>query len=248
MHWREPKRLRGNCHWGSVLEENGITIQARRRGRPRRLSREAIVDAALAVLSEGDVKDFTMARVASRLSAGVMSLYSYFPTRDAMLSAVAENVFGRFEPPAPQENWRNEIREWLWATVRLFDAYPVALQLSAWDGQVGAAWLRTWLPVVKLIKRQGLEGARLAFATSWFSNASLGFITSQMNAAHLRRLESIKNIGLLERSEQLFITDLWFDLAEIDRRQVLEFGFDMIVKGLEAIMTTPDLPIHEGGA
>jgi len=208
----------------------------RKRGRPSRLSREAVVEAALAILADVPLEGFSMALVAKRLGAGVMSLYTYFPSRDAMLLAVAEDIYTRFERPSPRETWQDEVRDWMWATVRLFDRYPVAIKLSAWDGHVSPAWLRTWFPIVRLIKRQGLDGPKLAFAVSWFSTASMSFIVTQMGSPGHRRRDSIVHIGALDREDQQLASTLWLDFETVDRDAALEFGFDAIIGGLARLI------------
>lgn len=217
-------------------EEVADASAPRRRGRPSRLSREAVVDAALALLADVPLEGFSMALLAKRLGAGVMSLYTYFPSRDALLLAVAEDIYRRFERPPPREVWQDDVRDWMWATVRLFDRYPVAIKLSAWDGHVSPAWLRTWFPIVRLIKRQGLSGPHLAFAVSWFSTASMSFIVTQMRSPRHRRRDSIIHIGALDREDQQLAAALWLDFETIDRDASLKFGFDAIISGLARLV------------
>lgn len=204
-----------------------------RRGRPSRLSREAVLDAAIALLEQGGLEGFTLAALAKRLDAGVMSLYTYFPNRDALLLAVSDAIYSRFQYPKPCSHWQDEMRGWMWAVVDLFDRYPVAVKLSMWDGHVSPAWLRTWMPLVNLLKRQGLEGSRLAFALSWFTTATLGFITAQRQSPGNRRSETLAHIATLEPAEQRLASELWLDFEAIDRNATLEFGFNNILLGIE---------------
>ena len=220
------------------MDDISDTITVRRRGRPGRLSREAILEATVKVLAEVSLEGFSLALVAKRLGAGVMSLYTYFPSRDSLLLAAADEIYARFEPPAPRENWKDEVRDWMWATVRLFDRYPTAVKLSTWDGHVSPAWLRSWFPIVSLIERQNLKGPQLAFVMSWFSTASMSFIVAQMSSPQNRQPDAIIHIRALDRDVQRLATDLWLDFETLERDALLEFGFDNIIDGLERFVTT----------
>ena len=208
----------------------------RGRGRPSRLSRETIIGDALTLLNEGSIDGFSMGVLAKRLSVGVMTLYSYFPSRDALLIAVADEIYSRFEYPAKGRRWQDELRDWMWATVRLFERYPVAMKLSLWDGHASPGWLRTWIPVVELLKAQGLEGSRLAFAVRWFTTSSLGFITSQPPPPLERVGRTTAHVDVLTPHEASLLLDLQLDMVEVDHVASLTYGFTHIIAGVERII------------
>lgn len=207
-------------------------------GKPARgrLSREAIVEAGLALLETQSLEEFSLARLAARLGAGVMSLYTYFPSRDALMLALADEIFARFEVPAVQPRWQDTVRAWLWATVAHLDRHPVALKLKRWEGHVSPAWLRTWFPMVTLLKRQGLDGRELAFAMSWFTTSAMGFIKAQLASPAMRQQGTLHFIDQLDEPDQRLAADLWFDLKSLDRDATLAFGFDTLVLGLEDLL------------
>lgn len=224
------------------MSETTLQPMPARRGRPSRLSRELILAEALVVLTETPLNEFSLSLVAKRVGATVMSLYTYFPSRDALLLALAEDVFRRFEAPAPAEHWRGEIAGWLWATVHHLDRYPVALKLSMWDGHVSPGWLRTWLPIAALLRAQGLEGSALAFAMSWFTTTAMGFISAQMTSPANRQRSAIAYIEDLPAGDQRLAAELWLDLGELNRDDMLAYGFRNILDGLEALVAAKSLP------
>ena len=211
-------------------------IPARGRGRPSRLSHEAIICAALVLLDDMSIDRFSMGMLAKSLGVGVMTLYNYFPSRDALLIAVADEIYSRFDYPAKGPRWQDEIRQWMWATVDLFARYPVAMKLSLWDGHASPGWLRTWIPVVELIKAQGLEGPDLAFAVRWFTTSSLGFITAQPPPPGHSIGRTTAHIDALTPHEAAILQDLQRDLLEVDRAAALTYGFTHIITGLERII------------
>ena len=211
-------------------------ISARGRGRPPRLSRGTIIQAALVLLDEMSIDRFSMGLLAKSLKAGVMTLYNYFPSRDDLLIAVADEIYSRFDYPAKGNCWQDEVRQWLWATEDLFQRYPVAMKLSLWDGHASPGWLRTWIPVVELIRAQGLTGPDLAFAVRWFTTSALGFITSQPPPPEHNNQRTTAHIHALTAYEAALLQGLQHDLLQVDRKAALTYGFTHIIAGLERII------------
>lgn len=73
-----------------------------RRGRPPRpeLSREAVIDAALAVLARSGPDGLTMRRVATELGTAAASLYGYVANKEELIELVVDRVFA--EVPVPE--------------------------------------------------------------------------------------------------------------------------------------------------
>lgn len=211
-------------------------IPARGRGRPRRLARDTIIQAALVLLDEMSIDRFSMGLLAKSLKAGVMTLYNYFPSRDDLLIAVADEIYCRFDYPAKGAPWQDEVRQWLWTTEDLFQRYPVAMKLSLWDGHASPGWLRTWIPVVELIRAQGLTGPDLAFAVRWFTTSALGFITSQPPPPEYNNQRTTAHIHALTAYEAALLQGLQRDLLQVDRKAALTYGFTHIIAGLERII------------
>ena len=76
-----------------------------RSGRPRageeRLSREAILTAALRIVDDEGIDALTMRRLAATLEVNPMSLYHHLPNKAAVLAGLAELVFAGLEYPDP---------------------------------------------------------------------------------------------------------------------------------------------------
>jgi len=76
----------------------GVT-QPRKRGpgRPRTISKDAVVQAALAAVTEAGLRDLTISRVAARLGVAPMALYRHVPSKQALLEAVTEAVVAQVD-------------------------------------------------------------------------------------------------------------------------------------------------------
>lgn len=217
-------------------------LQRARRKR-NTLSREMIVAGALEILGETPVEKFTLAPLAERLSATTMSLYTYFGSREALLSAVAEHVFALFQPPPPTSRWQDYVYNWLWVLKRHFDRYPAAIELMAFeDTPVSSAWFKTFMPIIELVNAQGLSGEQLAFVIDWFGNAAMGFIHSQMGAPARRARGNIAYVGALPPASQRLAAELCLDFAAVDGEASIDFGFRWITAGLETLVADAVAP------
>ncbi|HLG89566.1 MAG TPA: TetR family transcriptional regulator [Alphaproteobacteria bacterium] len=234
-----PQTKRKTAAVGLVAPAKAAKPRAR-----NRLNREAIVAEAVAMVSEGALEALTLRGLAERLGTSPMSLYTYFRSRDALLNALADHVFALFEVPPSAGTWQDDVRNWLHATYNHFLQHPIAPKVIVWDGHVCPAWLKTWFPIARLLKEQGLEGQRLAFAMSWFTTAAMGFITSRIDSPAKHKLSMIAHIEGLDETDERLAVELWLHFQNVDQKAALEFGFDVLVRGLEAIIRgeSPWLP------
>lgn len=90
-------------------------MKAQTRGRPRadqpKLSRDQILDAALALLAESGLGALTMRSLARRLGVDPMAVYHYFADKDELLSAAAERSFASLRPRMPAAgDWSDRLR------------------------------------------------------------------------------------------------------------------------------------------
>lgn len=74
------------------------------------LSRELIVDGALAVIDAEGVDGLTMRGLASSLGCEAMSIYKHVPDRSSLIDLVVERVLADFTPPDPTLSWDVRLR------------------------------------------------------------------------------------------------------------------------------------------
>jgi AcrR family transcriptional regulator len=94
------------------LPSRGAT-GARRTPRERGLTREAIVDAALAIVDREGLDALTMRAVAQALGTGAASLYAHVDSKDELLEMLIERVLGEVRfPEAPDPaRWVEQLKE-----------------------------------------------------------------------------------------------------------------------------------------
>jgi AcrR family transcriptional regulator len=99
------------------------------RGRDRRLTREDIVAAAVAIADTEGVEAVSMRRLARDLRAGPMSLYWYVESKDELLDLMHENIEGEMRYPDPTGNWRSDLRVIAYLTRTVLMRHPWAIEL-----------------------------------------------------------------------------------------------------------------------
>jgi len=218
-----------------------------RRGPKARLSSTLIVEQACALLNEMPLEEFTLAKLARSLNAGVMSIYTYFPSRDALLDAVTEEILTSFEvADAGSGRWQDIMLDRLWATQRLIQRHPVVTKVIFRDGHHSPVWLKKWwLPVAQLFRDEGLDDQHTAFAMRWFATAAMGIIVTQIGAPQRSLPSAEGKLDTLSRPQRLLARDLWDCLADVELHAVLDFGFRNIILGVEALLHDTNIKTND---
>ncbi|MGH3585507.1 MAG: TetR/AcrR family transcriptional regulator C-terminal domain-containing protein [Pseudonocardia sp.] len=142
-----------------------------RRGTP--LTRERIVDAAVALLDEHGIEGMTMRRLAQHLTVTSTALYWHVTTKEDVLDLAVDQIFGEVSLPDASDDWRGDVRTLTlrWRAVML--RHPWA------PGLIGRPMLgpnvlaRTEFLQVALV-RGGVTGVELAVLTRMVANFVIG--------------------------------------------------------------------------
>jgi AcrR family transcriptional regulator len=134
-------------------------------GRPARLSRESILDAALSLLERDPHEPPTVARIAEEVGAVPAALYRHFESLDDLLDGVLAQVLGTAAlAPRRRSAWPAELRAWMRSLRAHLLRYPAVLPLIGRRGRTSPAWLDAASPLIEILERAGLRGAVLARA------------------------------------------------------------------------------------
>lgn len=223
--------------------EKAASLDKTRRapGRQATLSREKIIAQALELLEHISTDDLTMTRIAQGLGITTMALYKYFPSRDALMNALAEHTFSLLMAPMPVEGeWQERLLGWLRAIHAHVERYPTTLKVIGWEGHLSGAWVRVVAPVAQLLDEQGLKGERLAFVLAWFISSTMGFLLVETaESTSYRQHFSFGVLDGLPDGEQKTFMSLLPILPRLDYRQVVEFGLRQLV-GMMAVLVAQE--------
>ncbi|WP_436774695.1 TetR/AcrR family transcriptional regulator [Yinghuangia sp. YIM S09857] len=86
----------------------------RGRGRPRRHTEREVLDAAVAVLAESGAAGLSIRKVAERLGAAPMTIYTSFPAREDLVDALSVHLMRRHDTaPHAELPLPDRIRDWM---------------------------------------------------------------------------------------------------------------------------------------
>lgn len=100
----------------------------RRVGRPRRLTTEVIVTAAIDLADESGLETLSMPKLAKRLGVGTMTLYGYVQNKEDLLDKIAEQIFQGLRPPT-DDDWRQGLSTFFSEFRMAALAHPTLAQL-----------------------------------------------------------------------------------------------------------------------
>jgi AcrR family transcriptional regulator len=138
----------------------------RARRPPRRsLTREAVVDAALAVLDEGGVEGLNMRAVAERLGTGPASLYAHVSGKDELLALLIDKLSGEIEIPVPgAAPWQDQLKDVIRGMRRVLGAHRDLARASLGTIPTGPNALRLIDAVLGVLRDAGLPEMVIAYA------------------------------------------------------------------------------------
>lgn len=211
----------------------------RPRGRPPRITPEAIIARTMELLATRSAEEIGIALVASSLAAPPTSIYNYFPNSAALLNAVGDHAFSlfKFAPAHLRKPWQDALLAWLWALQKHCARHPIAFKIMSIEGHSSKAWTRARAPVLQILQQLGFEKQRLAFAMCWFTNQAIGLIYAESVSQSARRGEpDYEGLDELPSSQREQFETMRKYMARVRQDDVLEFGFASIVQALERLV------------
>ncbi|WP_393916524.1 TetR/AcrR family transcriptional regulator [Halostreptopolyspora alba] len=96
------------------------------------LTRERVVSAAIEVADDRGYEAVSMRRVAEHLGSGTMSLYRHIADKNELVSAMVDQVTGRYTYPDPEGmDWRERMHAFARTDWRMFLDHPWMLAATA---------------------------------------------------------------------------------------------------------------------
>jgi len=144
---------------------------------PRGLTRQRIVQAALAIADRDGADALSMRRLADALSVTPMALYNHVPDKKALLVDLAQHVLKGMRFDAPQGEWRERIRFAFIAMRSVCLRHPATVRLMEMAEMMPAgvfAPMDLTLTVLREIGIEGEDALRCYFTLVGFTLAQVG--------------------------------------------------------------------------
>ncbi|GAA1541098.1 TetR/AcrR family transcriptional regulator C-terminal domain-containing protein [Kribbella lupini] len=157
-------------------------------GRPRagaeRLSRDAILTAALRIVDDEGVEAMTMRRLAGTLGVNPMSIYHHLPNKAAVFAGLAEVVFAGLDAVQPRAglSWQEELKDAARAYRAALQAHPnLALQVLSDPSAVSDVVVVTVEPFYRALDRGGLEPRAIFESVNTLVDFVHGFLLGELS-------------------------------------------------------------------
>lgn len=207
-------------------------------GRPPRLSREAILEAGVALLEREPAEPLTVARIAAAVDAVPAALYRHFASVDELLDGVLGEVLGAVPLEIrPRARWPEQVRDWMTSLRTHLLRYPALVHLIGRRGRTSPAWLDAVATLVRILERAGLAGAELACAQLWVLETTVGIAMQEASISIPDQIENAR-AALAEMSAEgrPHLAPLIPRLAKLDGDAFFAFVCDRTVAALLALV------------
>jgi AcrR family transcriptional regulator len=205
------------------------------------LTRNRVLDAALALADTGGLESVTMRRLGEDLGVGPMALYRHVANKHDLIDGLVDAVFSEIGLPPSGSEWRTAMRE---RSISLRDAllrHPWAIALMESRRNPGPANLRHHDAVIGSLRAAGFDMAMAAHAYSLLDAYIYGFALTKMSLP----FENTADIAEVAQTMLApFPLNAYPNLAAFitehamqpgyDYGDEFEYGLDLILDGLES--------------
>jgi AcrR family transcriptional regulator len=206
------------------------------------LSTDRVLRAARALADAGGTEALTMRRLGQELGVEAMSLYKHVANKDAILGGIVDLVVGEIDLPSPGDDWKPAMRRRGVSAHEVLLRHPWACGVLMSRINVGPAMLRYVDSTIGSLRQAGFSIEVASHAWYAMDSHIYGFTLQEINfpvepqqysetaATHLPQLPPGRYPHLTEMA-------LYVMAGHYDGRHDVTFGLDLILDGLERILT-----------
>ncbi len=207
------------------------------------LSKDRVLQAAVALADEGGIEALSMRKLAKELGVEAMSLYNHVANKDEILDGIIDVVASEVDLPPDGADWKTAIRQNAISTRDVFLRHPWACSLSMSRQGGSSARLRRGDWMLKTLREAGLSKDLTYHAYHIVESHILGFTLQQLNFPY----SGEELAGLATTFLQQLPADEYPDFVEHVRQHLeprdgdeggFELGLDLVLDSLERLRDT----------
>ena len=216
--------------------------------RPKSLTVDRILGAAVSIADAEGLKAITMRRLASELGVEAMSLYHHVPSKSALLEELVARIIGEVQEAARKNggaDWRTELRKRCFTARDVMVSHPWGPGLISSRTTVPASVIFYYEGILELLIKGGFSYALAHKALHALGSMPLGFVQELFSPAatggsldagaansKLHELtETLPYMAVMVRSE-IHAND-GDALGWCDTRAEFAFTLDLLLDGLD---------------
>ena len=193
-----------------------------RPGRPA-LSRERVLQGAVAVADARGIAALTIRSLAQHLGVKPMSLYYYVANKNEILDAIVDVVFGEIDLPTVDGDWRSEVHLRATSARHVLRRHSWAIGLLESRTSPGPATLRHHAAMIGTLRGAGFSIEMTAHAYALIDSYVYGFALQEA-ALPFEGSDDVATV--VEPLIEQFSTTEYPHLVELATEHVLRPGYD----------------------
>jgi AcrR family transcriptional regulator len=207
------------------------------------LSRERVLDAAVAFADTHGLESLSMRKLGEALGVEAMSLYNHVANKVDLLDGMIDAVFAEIGPPSDEAGWRTAMRRRAISVRRVLRRHRWAIGLMDSRTSPGPATLAHHDAVIGVLRRGGFTVAQTAHAFSVLDSYIYGFALQEKGLPFEGPEQTAESAAAMFAE---FPADRYPHFVELATQHVLqpgydygdefEFGLDLIIDALERLL------------
>ena len=151
-----------------------------KKGDDRALSRDLLLDAAVALIDEVGLAGFSVRNLAARMNVFPAAIYWWLPTRNDILAAIVSHALRDIVPPDETVEWKAWIRELMIRYRAVVRQHPhVAPLITSQLVSNAGVDLTLVETLLRVLTRAGFMGEKLLAAYDVVIAAKIGFVSME---------------------------------------------------------------------
>ena len=203
--------------------------------RPR-LSRERVLEGAVAVADAGGIASLTIRSLATELGVKPMSVYHHVANKEEILDGIVDLVFAEIELPTIGGDWHEEMRRRAASAREAMRRHPWAIGLVETRTSPGWATLKHHNAVIGTLREAGFSIELTAHAFALIDAYVYGFALSEATLP-INGPETASEVA--EQMMAFFTAEDYPHLLEFTVEHVMKPGYDYGAEfefGLEVVL------------
>lgn len=209
------------------------------------LSRERVLETAIALADERGAEALTMRKLAAELNVEAMSLYNHVENKYDLLDGMINIVFGEIEVPSPGGDWKKELRARAMSTRTALNRHRWAIGEMEGRTDIGPENMRVHEAVLACLRGAGFSVEMTIHAYSVQDAYIYGFVLQETDMSSETPEDFAKEARRQMKEYESLHSD-FPNLVEVVGGHVSEhgydydteflFGLDVILDGLERLL------------
>lgn len=195
------------------------------------LSHETIRTAALAVIDEDGLEEFSTRKLGRKLGCEAMAIYWYYPSKDVLLDAVVDKLMvgvGAAIADKPSDDWIATLRDLAHAYRRVAHDHPRAFPLLATRRFASESTFAFLDRLFELAREQGIDDKLTAKFYRVVSSYCSGFALNELAAP--RGPQDLKTATLRRQFPRVEAVSEWLEPKYLD--EMFSFGLELQLAAL----------------